>query len=102
MRARYDGLADEYDAFVDRSSPYRAAAEDALRRFLGPGPGRCLDLGCGGGHFLGLPVALGWEVVGVDVSTDQLRIARAGTRSSSSSVRTLLLCRSGPRPSPPP
>lgn len=72
---RYEGLADEYDAFVDCGSPYHAAAEDALRRLLGPGRGRCLDLGCGGGHFLWVPLELGWELMGVDLSDDQLRIA---------------------------
>jgi SAM-dependent methyltransferase len=75
--ARYDGLADEYDAFVDSTSPYYRAAEDALRRLLGSSDGRCLDLGCGGGHFFATPLALGWTVVGVDVSEDQLRIARS-------------------------
>ncbi len=75
--ARYDGLADEYDAFVERGSPYYAVAADALRRLLGPGEGRCLDLGCGGGHFLRVPLELGWQPVGVDVSDDQLRVARA-------------------------
>jgi SAM-dependent methyltransferase len=73
----YDGLADEYDAFVEGGSRYFQAAEDALRRLLGPGNGRCLDLGCGGGHFLNAPLELGWQVVGVDVSEDQLRVARA-------------------------
>jgi SAM-dependent methyltransferase len=69
------GLADEYDAFVDCSS-YFASAENALRRLLGHGPGRCLDVGCGGGHFFQIAVELGWDVVGVDVSADQLRAAR--------------------------
>ena len=74
--ARYDGLADEYDAFVDLDSPYHHAALGALRRLLGPGPGRCLDLGCGGGHVIPVVQELGWEVVGTDVSGDQLRVAR--------------------------
>ena len=73
--ARYDGLADEYKAFVDSSSSYYLAAADSLRRRLGPGPGRCLDLGCGGGHFLDVALHLRWKVVGVDVSEDQLRVA---------------------------
>jgi SAM-dependent methyltransferase len=77
MRARYDGLADEYDAFVDCGSPYHVAAADALRRLLDGGSGRCLDLGCGGGHFLHIPVELGWNLVGADISDDQLRNARA-------------------------
>lgn len=76
MSAHYDGLADEYDTFVDASSSYFATAEDALRRLLGHGPGRCLDVGCGGGHFLHVPLELGWKVVGLDISADQLRAAR--------------------------
>ena len=54
--ARYDGLADEYDAFVDEGSAYYWTAADTLARLLGHG--------------------LGWEVVRVDVSRDQLRVAR--------------------------
>lgn len=76
MGARYDGLADEYRAFVDACSSYFATAEDALRRLLGHGPGRCLDVGCGGGHLLHVPLELGWTPVGVDTSADQLRAAR--------------------------
>lgn len=76
MKARYDGLADEYGAFVDTGSSYFATAKDALRRLLGSGPGRCLDVGCGGGHVLDVALELGWQVVGVDVSADQLRTAR--------------------------
>src|ERR687886_1606245 len=74
--ARYDGLADAYDAFVDVHSAYYRTAADALRRFLGHGTGRCLDVGCGGGHFASTALELGWRVVGVDASEDQLRIAR--------------------------
>jgi SAM-dependent methyltransferase len=74
--AQYDGLADEYDAFVDAGSPYYAVAADALARLLGPGRGACLDVGCGGGHLLDVPRRLGWAVVGVDASADQLRVAR--------------------------
>ena len=75
--ARYDGLAEEYDAFMDVHSPYYRVAVDALRRLLGPGVGRCLDVGCGGGHFIPEVRELGWDVTGVDVSADQLRLARA-------------------------
>jgi SAM-dependent methyltransferase len=74
--ARYDGLAREYDAFMDAESGYYRIAVDALRRLLGRGTGRCLDVGCGGGHFIGPVLELGWEVVGADVSADQLRVAR--------------------------
>jgi ubiquinone/menaquinone biosynthesis C-methylase UbiE len=75
--ARYDGLADEYDAFVDTGSEYYAVAAGALEQLLGPGDGRCLDVGCGGGHFFRVPLGLGWSVTGVDASADQLRVARA-------------------------
>jgi SAM-dependent methyltransferase len=75
--AHYDGLAEEYDAFMDVHSTYYRVAVDALRRLLGAGPGRCLDLGCGGGHFIPVVLELGWDVVGADLSTDQLRVARA-------------------------
>ncbi len=44
-------------------------------RLLGPGPGSCLDLGCGTGRAIPLLAAAGWRVTGVDVSQDQLRIA---------------------------
>jgi ubiquinone/menaquinone biosynthesis C-methylase UbiE len=50
--------------------------EDALCRLVGPGRGRCLDIGCGGGHFVHGLLELGWQLVGVDDSDDQLRIAR--------------------------
>ncbi|MDX6513565.1 MAG: hypothetical protein QOE36_3069 [Gaiellaceae bacterium] len=71
--ARYDGLAEWYDQelgpFVERSLP-------DVRELLGPGSGRCLDVACGTG-IASLAVAeLGWNVAGVDVSADQLRIAR--------------------------
>ncbi len=74
---RYDGLAAEYDAFVDANSSYYRVAGQALSRLVGHGQGRCLDLGCGSGYFLRVVLPLGWDVVGVDESEDQLRVARA-------------------------
>ncbi len=73
--SRYDGLADEYAEFLDAHAPYYELAEALLCRLLGPGSGRCVDLGCGTGRFLRVAADLGWEVTGVDVSADQLRIA---------------------------
>jgi SAM-dependent methyltransferase len=73
---RYDGLADWYEATFVESELGRVAREIALR-LLGEGSGRLLDVGCGtGGHTAAL-AGLGWTVTGVDVSEDQLRLARA-------------------------
>jgi SAM-dependent methyltransferase len=78
-RPRYDGLADWYDAEMRRLA-LTATAIEALTRLLGPGPGRCLDLGCGTGLALPAVAGLGWRVTGTDLSRDQLRLAgeRAG------------------------
>ena len=73
MPSRYDGNADWYEQAIAWST---AAAASLLNHLSGPGPGRCLDLGCGTGvHLAGL-VDAGWSVVGVDASADQLRLAR--------------------------
>lgn len=74
--SRYDGLAQEYADFLDAQAQYYAHAGKLLRRLLGPGAGRCIDLGCGTGRFLAVAADLGWDVCGVDVSADQLRLAR--------------------------
>jgi SAM-dependent methyltransferase len=71
--ARYDGLAAWYDEFRPALSGDESAA---LERLLGPGLGRCLDLGCGTGVALKSLQRLGWSVVGTDVSEDLLEIAR--------------------------
>lgn len=58
------------------AASFTAEVAGALRRILGRGGGRCLDVGCGTGVFLAEAQALGWTVTGVDVSRDQLRVAR--------------------------
>jgi SAM-dependent methyltransferase len=70
--AHYDGVAAWYDEHVAPG----AELVDTVRRLAGPGPGRCLDLGCGTGFHLRTLHELGWTVTGIDISEDQLRLAR--------------------------
>jgi SAM-dependent methyltransferase len=71
----YDGLADWYDREI-RELRITSIAIDHLTGLLGPGSGSCLDLGCGTGIAIPPLAKLGWKVTGVDISEDQLRIAR--------------------------
>lgn len=48
-----------------------------MLRLLGDGPGRLVDVGCGGGAHTAACAAHGWSVTGVDVSAVQLELARA-------------------------
>ena len=73
----YDGLADWYEEYVNRPTGVLLGEDGRLvRELLPPGPGRLLDHGCGGGRFFALFAELGWSVVGVDASPDQLRVAK--------------------------
>ena len=72
--ARYDGVVDWYEEFRPALSDVEMGV---LERYLGPGPGRCLDLGCGTGVAIPTLKRLGWTVVGVDVSEGMLERARA-------------------------
>jgi SAM-dependent methyltransferase len=72
--ARYDGIAEWYDAHNAEGAEANAAEIAAL---LGPGGGLCLDLGCGTGQYLDAIRSTGRSVVGLDYSADQLRLASA-------------------------
>jgi SAM-dependent methyltransferase len=74
--ARYDGVAEWYDAELATSELGISSRAIALR-LLGPGPGRLLDVGCGGGSHMVAFAEAGWTPVGVDVSEAQLALARA-------------------------
>jgi SAM-dependent methyltransferase len=71
--ARYDGVAEWYRGFRPSMTPEEL---DALKRLLGRGDGRCLDVGCGTGLATEAVGELGWSAVGVDLSEDMLEIAR--------------------------
>lgn len=85
---RYDEIAAWYDStFRPSLTPPEVVA---LERLLGPGDGRCLDLGCGTGVAVPVLNGLGWSVVGVDSSEPLLEIARArGVEALSASVDAL-------------
>lgn len=73
---RYEGLADWYDEEF-QPAPLEGEGWETLVRLLGNPSGALVDVGCGtGSHAAGL-VGLGWKVIGVDVSEDMLRRARA-------------------------
>jgi SAM-dependent methyltransferase len=76
-RPRYDGHAQWYEEW-NRPNAERNAAEVA--ELIGPGSGLCLDLGCGGGLYFEVLAATGRTVVGLDRSTDQLRVASGRSR----------------------
>ena len=70
--ARYDGIADWYDATCAQSSFTTGIAV----RLLGDPHGHLLDVGCGTGAHTVAFSRHGWDVTGADLSTDQLRLAR--------------------------
>ena len=71
VRARYDGLAEWYEQY---NAPAAEANRDAVVELLGAG--WCLDLGCGSGQYVEAIRQTGRQVVGLDLSADQLRRAR--------------------------
>jgi SAM-dependent methyltransferase len=74
--AYYDGHAEWYERAFAIGERANAPREAALR-LLGPGSGRLLDVGCGTGTHTAVFAEHGWRVVGVDLSADQLQLARA-------------------------
>ncbi len=75
MRARYDRFAEWYDAALGNAKLGHFNAEVAAR-LLGPGPGELVEVGCGGRVAAQRFQSDGWTVTGVDISEDQLRVAR--------------------------
>jgi ubiquinone/menaquinone biosynthesis C-methylase UbiE len=72
---RYDAIAGWYDAEFATSEGGLAARKIVLR-LLGKGPGRLLDVGCGGGAHAEEFAEHDWTVTGVDISPSQLELAR--------------------------
>jgi SAM-dependent methyltransferase len=76
--AAYDEIADWYEGeFLPRTSAEDPLGIDrSLRDLLGPGDGRCLEIGCGTGVHAASVRALGWTPFGVDISAGMLRHAQ--------------------------
>jgi SAM-dependent methyltransferase len=73
---RYDGFAEWYDREF-ATAPLATAVREAVVRLLGEGRGRrLLDVCCGTGAHSAVYAEHGWVVTGIDVSEDQLRLAR--------------------------
>jgi SAM-dependent methyltransferase len=74
--AHYDGVADWYDAELADTELGQSARRIVIR-LLGDGPGRLLDVGCGTGLLTRELAERDWSVTGIDISEDQLRLARS-------------------------
>lgn len=80
--ARYDGHADWCDTTF-RAYGGKDGSAGLLGQLLGPADSAgqiCLDIGCGTGLHIAAVTALGYTLLGVDLSSDQLRIARTRHR----------------------
>jgi ubiquinone/menaquinone biosynthesis C-methylase UbiE len=75
-RARYDDVAEWYDAEF-ATTELGLSARRIVLRLLGDGPGRLLDVGCGGGAHAVAFGERGWTVTGIDLSPAQLELARS-------------------------
>jgi SAM-dependent methyltransferase len=76
--ARYDAWADWYETYLNEGARrFTERTSGVLTEILGPGTGPVLDLACGTGIFAPALRALGWTPAGLDVSSAQLRHARA-------------------------
>ncbi|MEE6259870.1 class I SAM-dependent methyltransferase [Plantactinospora sonchi] len=76
--AAYDEIADWYaNEFLGAQAASGDPLEikSTLRRLLGPGDGRCLEIGCGTGVYAAPVSALGRTPFGVDLSAGMLRYA---------------------------
>jgi SAM-dependent methyltransferase len=74
MRVPYDEIADWYEHEFLGGDPL--GLRRILEDLLGPGPGVCLEIGCGTGVHAATVRELGWTPVGVDLSSRMLSYAR--------------------------
>lgn len=72
-------LADPHDKRGLKTEYISVLQHEALRRYVGPGEGLALDIGCGYGRMTSRIAELGYRVVGIDPS---LRILRHAARTA--------------------
>jgi SAM-dependent methyltransferase len=78
VRAAYDEIADWYESEFIRPQSAQddpLGVQAALRELLGPGSGRCLEVGCGTGVYADAVRRLGRIPIGMDLSAGMLRHA---------------------------
>ena len=78
--AKYDGIAEWYDAEQQRIAQRDDAPLEQFADLVGPPDGVVVEIGCGTGTAAAALAQRGWEVGGVDLSLDQLRIAQPRCR----------------------
>ncbi|MFO0926107.1 MAG: methyltransferase domain-containing protein [Gemmataceae bacterium] len=80
-------LASGYDAGLVGSSLF--TVDQAFVQEHLPGPARLIDLGCGTGRLLVTLARRGWRTLGVDLSPEMLRVARANADAAGVTVDLL-------------
>ncbi len=70
--AFYAEFAEYYEAIF----PFDATVYALLRRYITPAQRRCLDIGCGSGHYCGQLAADGFDAVGIDLDAAMVAYAR--------------------------
>lgn len=68
----YAEFAEHYEAIF----PFSEAVYALLRRYILPENQRCLDVGCGTGHYCGRLAADGFDAVGIDLDAAMIAHAR--------------------------
>ncbi len=72
MRTFYADFAPYYEAIF----PFSEAVYTFLRRYLTPDHPRCLDVGCGPGHYCGRLASDGFSAIGIDLDAAMIEQAR--------------------------
>src|SRR5205085_5788605 len=79
-KAKYDGLAEWYDQEQARVAARPDAPLEQFAELAEPAGGLIVELGCGTGLAAAALATRGWQVGGIDISWDQLEIARRRCR----------------------